>query len=101
MNEILCLLHPTRPEMVDAPTDAETAAVRAHFQHLQAHLARGTVRVAGRTDGGRDTFGIVVYRAAPHAEAVALAHDDPAVRAGVMTAQTFPFRTALIEGDTP
>lgn len=97
MNDYLCILRPAREGFVDAPTDDEVAAVRAHFAYLQGLTASGVCRLAGRTDGmGMDTIGIVLYRAATLNDATALANNDPAVAHGVMTATIHDFRLALL-----
>jgi uncharacterized protein YciI len=69
--------------------------VSAHVSYLERLAAAGVVLLFGRTqttDPG--TFGIVIFRAASSAEAGQLMADDPAVRAGVMRAELFPFRVA-------
>lgn len=97
MNDYLCILRPAREGFVDAPTDDEVAAVRAHFAYLQGLTASGVCRLAGRTDAmGMDTIGIVLYRAATLNDATALANNDPAVAQGVMTATIHDFRLALL-----
>lgn len=97
MNDYLCILRPSREGFVDAPTDDEVAAVRAHFAYLQHLTAAGICRLAGRTDGmGMDTIGIVLYRAATLSDATELAHNDPAVVNGVMTATIHDFRLGLL-----
>ena len=50
MNDYLCILRPAREGFVDAPTDDEVAAVRAHFAYLQGLTAAGVCRLAGRPD---------------------------------------------------
>lgn len=97
MNDYLCILRPAREGFVDAPTDDEVAAVRAHFAYLQGLTVTGVCRLAGRTDGmGIDTIGIVLYRAATLNDATALANIDPAVAQGVMTATIHDFRLGLL-----
>ena len=63
MNDYLCILRPAREGFVDAPTDDEVAAVRAHFSYLQGLTASVVCRLAGRTDDrGLDTVGNVLDR---------------------------------------
>lgn len=87
-------------------SDADNAAVQAHFQRLKEHTEAGTVILAGRTTGtdadGLMTpkeFGIVVFEAASTADAEAFVNADPAVASGVMTAELFPYRVALLRDD--
>jgi len=77
-------------------TDADEAAVEAHFRRLAVLRAQGVVHVAGRTDeDDRHTFGLVLYRAENERAAAALAGEDPAVLSGTMTSELRPFRFAI------
>lgn len=93
----LYVLRPTRPQMLtEGPTEREAEVVGAHLRHLQALGDRGVVRLAGRTvDTGADTFGLVVFEADSAAAARELMAADPAVAAGLMVAQLYPFRVAV------
>jgi uncharacterized protein YciI len=97
MPHYLYRLQPTRPGMLnEGPTEAEAAAVRTHFLHLEERTRAGQVLLAGRTDTtGEETFGIVIFEAASDDEADAFARSDPAVAAGVMSARCWPFNLAL------
>jgi len=83
-----------RPGLQDlsAWTDAERAAVGAHFQMLQAQAREGRLVLAGRStdmeDGNRlaaDTIGVTIFHAENRDAARALMDADPAIQAGVMT----------------
>ena len=77
------------------PTDFESEVVAEHFRYLEQAMAKGVVALAGRTLNTDPTaFGIVIVDA-DEEHATALMEADPAVRQGVMTAELFPFRTAL------
>jgi uncharacterized protein len=90
---------PERLHREEAWTEAETAATRAHFRHLQAATEAGTVVLAGRTDEPLDaTFGIVVFEAVDEDAARRFMASDPAIAAGVMTATLYPFSLALLRG---
>jgi len=95
--EFIYRIVPTRLEMLTAgPTAAEIASTQAHFAYLEAARDAGVVLGAGRTltkDEG--TFGIVILRAPDEAHARDFMECDPAVQAGVMRAELFPFRIAL------
>lgn len=71
--------------------------VQAHFKHLQDMLADGKLVFAGRTEIEPDkTFGIVVFEAASIEEAKETAQNDPAVKAGIMSVEVFPYKIALM-----
>ena len=90
-------LRPARPDMLAAgPTPDEERVVGEHFAYLQDLTARGVVKLAGRTlTTGAETFGICILEATDEAAARGVMAGDPAVSAGVMTAELFPFRIAL------
>ena len=95
--QFLYRIVPTRLEMlVSGPTEAESAAIGAHFAYLQGLAAEGVVLMAGRTiDTGVDTWGIVVFQAASLADAEGVMRADPAVARGVMRGELFPYRVAV------
>jgi len=79
-------------------SENDKQTIYVHFQHLQKMLAEGRLVVAGRTDVENEkTFGIVVYEADSYEEAVGIANDDPAVKAGIMSVEVFPFSLALMK----
>jgi uncharacterized protein YciI len=97
MPEFLYRIQPSRLAMLETgPTLEEAEATQAHFAYLKAARDAGVVFGAGRTltkDEG--TFGIVIFRAPDEQAARELMESDPAVAAGVMRAELFPFRVAL------
>ena len=87
------VVHLTRPEAVSSPTEDESAAIDDHFVRLQQACSVGVVRLAGpATDGA---FGIVIFEAEDEAAARSFMAEDPAVCAGVMTAELHPFHVSL------
>jgi len=77
-------------------TKEDHAAVDRHFNRLKEAAGRGQVILAGRTSESLDkTFGIVVFEAKDQEAALEFMKDDPAVVAGVMTAELHPFSVAL------
>jgi uncharacterized protein len=86
-----------REGFLDAPTDDEVAAMRAHFAYLKDAADRGRVLLAGPATDGKFP-GIVVFRAADEPEARAFMESDPSVIAGVMAAELHPFRVSLVGG---
>jgi uncharacterized protein len=96
--QYLYRIQPARMEMLsDKPTAQEEAIVDEHFDYLQDLLARGVLILAGRTLNSDPTsFGIVIYKAGSLPEALDIMENDPAVKKGVMQAELFPYRVALI-----
>jgi len=81
------------PDQACGEDVADRGRIRRHFVHLQQACSSGTVRLAGpATDGA---FGIVIFEAEDETAARSFMADDPAVRAGVMTAELHPFRVSL------
>jgi uncharacterized protein len=77
-------------------TKEDHAAVNQHFNRLKEATDRGQVILAGRTAESLDkTFGIVVFEAKDQEAALGFMNGDPAVLAGVMTAELHPFSVAL------
>lgn len=98
MAQWLYRIEPIRPEMVDAPTAAESAAVDAHFSRLVTLRDEGVLILAGRTQEAPGTFGIVIFEAPDEASARAIAESDPAVVAGVFAMTLHPYAVALARG---
>lgn len=81
-------------------SEREQAIVGEHFAYLQDALARGVLLLAGRTlTTDERSFGIAVFKAESLDAARAFTEEDPAVRQGVMRAEVFPFRIALLNTD--
>jgi uncharacterized protein YciI len=97
MAEFLYRIEPTRADMLrTGPTLEEMLTTQAHFAFLEAARDAGVVLGAGRTlTNDERTFGIVIFRAIDEAAARQFMNADPAVEAGVMKAELFPFRVAL------
>ncbi len=101
MEQFVYVLKPVRAGMLagGGPTADESRVIGEHFAYLEDLLARGALKLAGRTlTTGPETFGLVVFEAADLVAASAVMAGDPAVAGGVMTAEVFPFRVALAEG---
>lgn len=79
-------------------TPADETAVARHFTRLQAAAAERKVIFAGRTlESGERTLGLVVFEAADQKDAEAFMAGDPAVEAGVMTAEVRPYFLAVVQ----
>lgn len=98
MFEYLYRIQPTRIGMLsEGPTPEETASISHHFDYLSRLTDQGVVMLAGRaltTD--ERSFGIVIFRAESDDDARSIMESDPAVKAGVMRAELYPFRIALM-----
>ena len=87
------------PKLLDSSnwTDVENKIVEEHFDQLKSLLGEGKLVLAGRTLNADSTgFGIVILEVESEEEARKLMNSDPAVREGIMTAELFPYRVALI-----
>ena len=98
MTTWLYRVRPSRPAMLtEGPTPAEQEAVGRHFAYLQGLCRAGVMHLAGRTlNGDEEGFGICLFSAGSEEEARRVMEGDPAVIAGVMSAQLFPYRVALL-----
>ena len=77
-------------------TPEDKAALDRHFARFQHAIETGEVILAGRTrESGDKTFGIAIFQAADDAAARQFMESDPAVVAGLMTAELHPFAVAL------
>ena len=86
------------PRLYDdkAWTAEDKAAVNRHLANFKAAVQSGQLILAGRTmEPGDKTFGIAIFEAADENAARAFMNADPAVVAGVMTAEIHPFGLAL------
>lgn len=78
-------------------TQKEEGIVERHFIKLQGLLKEGKLILAGKTDGlDEKTFGIVILEVDSDEEARFLMENDPAVAEGIMKAELFPYRVALL-----
>lgn len=89
------------PRLIDENnwTSRDEEIVTNHFNHLKGLLQEGKLILAGRTlNMDETTFGIVIFEAGSEEEARMMMNADPAVEGGIMTAQLFPYRVALMKG---
>jgi uncharacterized protein YciI len=97
-NQYLYKIQPARPEMLSkGATPEEEAVVDEHFEYLKELLAQGALILAGRTlNSDPAGFGIVIFKANSLPEAIRIMEKDPAVSKGIMLADLFPYRVALL-----
>jgi uncharacterized protein YciI len=77
-------------------TKEDNMALSRHFVRFQHAIETGELILAGRTrEPGGKTFGIAIFEAKDEAAARQFMESDPAVVAGLMTAELHPFAVAL------
>jgi len=77
-------------------TKEDEAALSRHFARFKHAIETGELILAGRTsESGDKTFGIAIFEAKDEPAAQAFMESDPAVVAGLMTAELHPFAVAL------
>ena len=99
MAQFMYILRPVRLDILTGRglTADEGRLLVEHFVYLQGLLAHGSLKLAGRTlTSGPETMGIAVFEAEDEDAARAIMAADPAVSEGMMTAEVFPFRIALM-----
>ena len=96
--QYLYRIQPTRLEMLtEGPTEEESEITSQHFAYLKGLVEEGVIILAGRTlNADESTFGITILNAESEEVAMQIMRDDPAVCGGVMNAELFPYRIALI-----
>ena len=77
-------------------TQEDKMALSRHFTRFKHAIETGELILAGRTgEPGDKTFGIAIFEASDEAAARKFMESDPAVVAGLMTAELHPFSIAL------
>lgn len=98
VTEYLYKIQPTRLEMLtQGPTPEEAAIVAQHFAYLKDLADQGVVVIAGRTlNTDESAFGITIFRADSEESARAVMNNDPAVKNGIMRAELYHYRIAVM-----
>ena len=98
ITEYLYKIQPTRLGMLtQGPTPEEATLVAQHLAYLQGLAAQGVVVLAGRTlTADEQTFGVVIFRASSEEAARHIMSSDPAVKNGIMRAELYPYRIAVM-----
>jgi len=89
---VLKLANSKSPERMSLEDEA---IVDEHFEYLKRALTEGKLTLAGRCLNGE--FGIVIFHAESENQAEEFMKNDPAIKKGVMTAELYPFRVALVK----
>jgi uncharacterized protein len=77
-------------------TKEDEMVISRHLTRFRHAIDKGELILAGRTkEPGDKTFGIAIFEAADEEAARAFMESDPAVVAGLMTAELHPFAVAL------
>ena len=79
-------------------TDESNAIIESHFNYLKNLYELGIISYVGKTDlevSDIHNTGVVILQSDSYESATALANSDPAVQAGLMNFQIFPFHTVL------
>ena len=77
-------------------TKEDEMVLSRHFARFQHAIETGELILAGRTsEPGDKTFGIAIFEAKDETAARSFMESDPAVIAGLMTAELHPFAVAL------
>lgn len=78
-------------------TANEIAIVERHFAWLKQLEKAGKLILAGRTlNSDASRFGIVILNVDTDDQARQLMENDPAVKEGIMTAELYPYKIALL-----
>ncbi len=93
MPHFIYVVKPPRDNFPETVTPEEAQIVGEHFNYLKDLLEKKVVFFVGRTSGG--DFGICVYECESIEIAKEIAANDPAVKKGVFSAETYPFNLAL------
>lgn len=98
MEKFLYKLIPMRADMLsEGLSDPENQVIESHFAYLSDLKEKGVVKLAGRTTNtDASSFGVMIFEAKNEEAARLIMANDPAVKEGVLAAQLFPFRIALL-----
>ena len=99
---ILCFLEPARLAMLtEGPASEEAETASRHFAHLQDLTEKDVMILMGRTQNSDEsTFGIAIFEAEDESAARMIMEADPAVAGGVMRADLYPYKIALMRGQS-
>ena len=78
-------------------TEVEEDIINRHFNYLVNLKEKGKIILAGKTNGlDNKTFGIVIIETETEEEAMTIMNNDPAILEGIMTAEFYPYRVAIM-----
>lgn len=74
-------------------TDDVNQIIESHYNRLKADFNMGLLKHVGRTsDPKGEGFGLVIFDSTSFEDALNYMNDDPAVKAGIMTAELFEYK---------
>jgi len=83
--------------LTDGSTPEENAIVARHFAYLSDLTEKGVMILMGRTQNNDEsTFGICIFEAEDESAARRIMEADPAIVGGVMRAELYPYKIALM-----
>jgi uncharacterized protein len=96
--QFLYIVRLARPALLTEGPDAEEQRVLgAHFAYVERLTDEGTMILVGRTQTtGPETFGLAIFEADSEEEARRIMEEDPAVAQGLMRAELYPYKVALM-----
>ena len=102
MDQWLYFLKPTRLGMLtNGPTPEEAGTISRHFAYVQDLTEKGIMILVGRTQNkDESTFGIAIFEAEDESAARKIMEADPAVASGMMRATLYPYKVALMRGQS-
>ncbi len=92
--QFLCLLTPQRSSFPGDGTPEEFAVIGEHFQFLVDLRDAGKLILAGRTQDDQP-LGLSIFEAESEEQAKGVVDNDPAVKAGIFTANLRPYAVAV------
>ena len=96
VNQYIYFVTPVRETFLADATPDELEIIERHFEYLKDLLAEDRLILAGRCQDGPP--GIIVFEAKETDAARELMQNDPAVKAGIFTAELRPYRVSLLRG---
>lgn len=85
-----------RENFIETMTEEESDIMSEHFEYLKQKLAEGKLILAGPVLTG--DFGLSILETESEEEARDIMNNDPAVLAGIMKPEIYPYRVSLLRG---
>ena len=94
--QFIYFIRPHKENFAETMTEEEGRVMGVHFEYLKDMLNKGKLILAGPETSGK--FGIAVIETDSEDEAREIMMNDPAVMAGIVTPELYPYRVSLIRG---
>ena len=95
--QFIYFIRPHKENFAETMTEDEGRIMGVHFEYLKDILKNGKLILAGPETTGK--FGIAVIETDSEDEAREIMMNDPAVKAGIVTSELYPYRVSLIRGN--